>query len=89
MKAASESVCERENCTNKVFYMENPSDAGDIMKKNIENNDLILVKGSQSMRMEKVVEKIMKNPKDAHKFLCRQSKNGKIKSLKLYKYLNM
>jgi hypothetical protein len=35
------------------------------------------VKGSQGMRMEKVVEAIMQNPKEAEKLLCRQDRRWK------------
>lgn len=36
--------------------------------------DLVLIKGSQSMRMEKIVEEIMAHPEDKEKLLVRQDK---------------
>ncbi len=46
----------------------------------IQPNDIILVKASQSMRAEKIVEQLMENPQDAEKFLCRQDTTWKKKS---------
>ena len=43
----------------------------------IKEGDLILVKGSQSMRMEKLVESIMAEPEKAGELLVRQGKNWK------------
>lgn len=57
----------------KIFWFDNPGKAGDKLKEIITLKDLILVKGSQSMRMEKIVEKIMENPAKARILLCRQS----------------
>lgn len=57
----------------RIFWFDNPGKAGDKLKEIITLKDLILVKGSQSMRMEKIVEKIMENPAKARILLCRQS----------------
>ncbi|MBI2626893.1 MAG: UDP-N-acetylmuramoyl-tripeptide--D-alanyl-D-alanine ligase [Parcubacteria group bacterium] len=43
----------------------------------IKEGDLVLVKGSQSMRMEKLVESIMAEPEKAGELLVRQGKNWK------------
>jgi len=47
------------------------------VEKVIKEGDLILVKGSQSMRMEKIVEEIMAHPEDKDKLLVRQEKEWK------------
>jgi UDP-N-acetylmuramoyl-tripeptide--D-alanyl-D-alanine ligase len=40
----------------------------------ISENDVVLVKGSQGIRMEKIVEAIMKNPDQKAELLVRQEK---------------
>jgi UDP-N-acetylmuramoyl-tripeptide--D-alanyl-D-alanine ligase len=57
----------------KIFSFESPIDAAGALAQKIKPGDLILVKGSQGMRMEKIVEKIMEDPAQARKLLCRQS----------------
>lgn len=57
----------------KIFWFDNPNEAGRVLLDKINNGDLILVKGSQGMRMEKIVEKIMTDPAKARNLLCRQS----------------
>ncbi|KKT41142.1 MAG: UDP-N-acetylmuramoyl-tripeptide-D-alanyl-D-alanine ligase [Parcubacteria group bacterium GW2011_GWA2_44_13] len=47
-------------------------EAAPYIKELIKKSDLILVKGSQGMRMEKVVLEIMAHPEDAEKLLVRQ-----------------
>jgi UDP-N-acetylmuramoyl-tripeptide--D-alanyl-D-alanine ligase len=57
-----------------LFYFESPISVAEKLKQIIQPGDLILIKGSQGMRMEKVVERIMRNPRKAAEYLCRQSK---------------
>ena len=47
-------------------------EAGAYLKDLIKAGDIILVKGSQGVRMERVVEALMLNPKDKKKLLIRQ-----------------
>ena len=47
-------------------------EAAPYVKELIKKDDLILVKGSQGMRMEKVILEIMAHPEDAEKLLVRQ-----------------
>ncbi len=51
----------------------NSIDAGKFLQNEIEEGDLILVKGSQGMRMEKIVKEIMAEPLRAKELLVRQS----------------
>lgn len=49
-------------------------DAGKFIQNEIRQGDLILVKGSQGMRMEKIVKEIMAEPLRAKELLVRQDK---------------
>lgn len=55
-----------------VFQFDDSSEAGVFMKDLIKKGDIILVKGSQGMRMEKIVEELMAHPEDREKLLVRQ-----------------
>lgn len=57
---------------NQVMRFDDPVDAGKALDPLIQEGDLILVKGSQGMRMEKVVYEIMGQPKLSDKLLVRQ-----------------
>lgn len=48
--------------------------AGDYLNQVIKAGDLILVKGSQGVRMERVIERIMANPENKVDLLVRQDK---------------
>jgi UDP-N-acetylmuramoyl-tripeptide--D-alanyl-D-alanine ligase len=50
----------------------NSIEAGEYMKSIITKGDIVLVKGSQSMRMERVTKSIMLNPEKAPQLLVRQ-----------------
>lgn len=58
-----------------VFSFDTSMDAGDALAGMIREGDLILVKGSQSMRMEYAVKNIMAHPELAEVLLVRQDKN--------------
>ncbi len=48
--------------------------AGRALDPLTREGDLILIKGSQSIRMEKAVFEVMRNPEEAHKLLVRQDR---------------
>lgn len=62
-----------------IYYFENHELAVTKLKSEMRLGDLILVKGSQGMRMEKIVEEIMAQPGKASEWLCRQNKEWKEK----------
>lgn len=65
----------RENMgENKVFSLDRYEEVIPLIKEMISAKDVILVKGSQKMRLEKVVEKIMKDKDNKKSLLCRQDK---------------
>ncbi len=59
---------------NKIFKFSTSEEAKLIIQKEIKENDIIFVKGSQSIRMEKVIEEIMAEPEKAKQLLVRQDK---------------
>ncbi|EKE16205.1 MAG: hypothetical protein ACD_11C00027G0005 [uncultured bacterium] len=62
-----------------IFVFENPEIAVEKVRKILEEGDIVLVKGSQGMRMEKIVEGIMADPNQAENVLCRQNREWKKK----------
>ena len=58
----------------KIFNFNNASEAGDFLISKIHEGDVILIKGSQGMHLEKIVKKIMLRPEQAKNLLVRQSK---------------
>lgn len=59
--------------SSNIFQFDDPISAGAKVGELIKEGDFVLVKGSQGMRMEKIVEKILANPMDRENLLCRQS----------------
>lgn len=55
-----------------LFYFESSEPAGFELKNIVKEGDLILVKGSQGMRMEKAVKEIIARPEKAKDLLVRQ-----------------
>ncbi len=56
----------------RVLSLDSGTDVAAQMPALVEAGDIVLVKGSQSMRMEKVVKALMANPDDAKRLLVRQ-----------------
>ena len=57
-----------------VHSLEHPDEAASFIRALLKPGDVILVKGSQSMRMEKVVKALMQKPEDAPHLLARQDR---------------
>lgn len=62
-----------------IFTFDTSDEARKKVQELIEEGDLILVKGSQGMRMEKIVEEIMAEPEKKKELLVRQSKKWQSK----------
>jgi UDP-N-acetylmuramyl pentapeptide synthase len=57
-----------------VVSFDTASEAAEYMSKQVKSGDIILIKGSQSVRMERVVARLMLNPERAPDLLVRQEK---------------
>lgn len=57
-----------------IFEFEKIEEATAFLKEKIIYGDLILIKGSQNMRLEKIVKEIMAEPEKAKELLVRQEK---------------
>jgi UDP-N-acetylmuramoyl-tripeptide--D-alanyl-D-alanine ligase len=82
MHEAGKTLLGDNNDIKSVLFFNNPTEAGKILAGVFKEGDLILVKGSQSMRMEKVIEEIIADPTEIPSALCRQSKSWKNKEFK-------
>jgi len=60
-----------------ILQLEDPMTAAEKIFQIVREGDLVLVKGSQGMRMEKIVEKIIADPSQTKNLLCRQNKEWK------------
>jgi len=62
------------NNLTKIYKADSDAQALEILKKKIKpgKDDIILVKGSRGMRMEKIVEKLLKDPSKAKDLLVCQ-----------------
>ena len=56
----------------KIFEYDSSREAGKAVEQMLNPGDIVLVKGSQSMRMERVVEEIMTEPERKNELLVRQ-----------------
>lgn len=63
-----------------IYQFDTSIEAGKELQNMVNKNDIILVKGSQSMRMERIVEEIMAEPEKAPELLVRQDTEWKEKS---------
>lgn len=73
-KFIKEGLIESGFLSENIFEFSNSRDAGVELQNQIKKGDLILIKGSQAIRMEKVTEEIMADPQDKEKLLVRQDK---------------
>jgi len=65
----------KENGLLNILTFDNSEAACDEVQNLIQNNDLVLIKGSQGARMERIVKELMKEPDRASELLIRQEKD--------------
>ncbi|MFC1595030.1 UDP-N-acetylmuramoyl-tripeptide--D-alanyl-D-alanine ligase [Patescibacteria group bacterium] len=80
-KFIAEEAIEEGMTEHNVSSFNNSEEAGRKLQEILEPGDLVLIKGSQAMRMEKIVEEIMLEPTKAPDLLVRQEPHWKEKSL--------
>jgi len=61
----------------QVLQYEDSARAGDELKNMVQEGDVVLCKGSQVMRMERIVEQLMLEPEHAQQLLVRQDTEWK------------
>ncbi len=59
-------------CEKDILQFEDSENAGKYLQNFIQSGDVILIKGSQSIRTEKIVEEIMAHPEKKSELLVRQ-----------------
>ncbi len=72
-RGAEDAGMKRDN----IFHFETSDEAKKFVEDRIVKGDLILIKGSQGIRMEKIVKEIMADPISAEFLLVRQGKEWK------------
>jgi UDP-N-acetylmuramoyl-tripeptide--D-alanyl-D-alanine ligase len=58
----------------EIYFFDNSVTAGKFLNGVVEKGDIVLVKGSQGVRMERAIEAIMAHPEEKSKVLPRQEK---------------
>ncbi len=71
----SQSAVKKGFKVEKIFNFENAIEAGKFLVEKINSGDIVLVKGSQGMRLEKVVKEIMLEKERANEMLVRQDES--------------
>lgn len=59
---------------NRVIHMQNAVSAGRFVQDKLKQGDVVLIKGSQGVRMERAVVELMAEPERASELVCRQGK---------------
>jgi len=78
-KKIKEGAIETGMNEDKVFEFLDSREAGEFLKTFVQKNDLVLIKGSQGMRMERAVESILLDKKNKKNLLVRQDEEWKKK----------
>lgn len=73
-RATAQAALEQGLAEENILQYDNAERAGKELQQWLQPGDMVLVKGSQSMRLERVVEEVMQHPEQASQLLVRQSK---------------
>lgn len=69
MKAASRAAQEGGLDERQIASFNNSQEAGKFLQEKLKSNDIVLIKGSRAMRMERVVKEVMAKPERAGELL--------------------
>jgi len=83
MSIAVEELKRKGFPNENIYYFSNPESCGLKLQEVMREGDLVLVKGSQGARMEKVLEEVIFETLSAEDLLCRQSPDWKKKPFSL------
>lgn len=75
-----ERACATGIMSGKIRIFRDARAAGEALAQDIRTGDLVLIKGSQGMRLERAVERIMREPARASSLLVRQEPEWKKRS---------
>lgn len=67
-----------------IHWFSDPESLGNQLSASLREGDIVLLKGSQGMRLEKAVEMVMAEPSRARELLCRQSDEWRRKPFLLH-----
>lgn len=73
-RGIAEGALENGMNEKNIFQYERIERAGQELQNMLKEGDMVLVKGSQGIRLEKVVKEIMRHPEHAEELLVRQEK---------------
>jgi len=76
-KKMAEGALDEKMDEGSIFQFDNSVEAGKFVQEMLKEGDVVLLKGSQSTRMEKAVEEIMAEPEKAEDLLVRQEEEWK------------
>lgn len=62
-----------------IFHFADTESAGKFVQERMKKGDVLLIKGSQGVRMEKIVKEVMRDPLEAEELLVRQDDEWKDK----------
>jgi UDP-N-acetylmuramoyl-tripeptide--D-alanyl-D-alanine ligase len=71
-RKTAEATLEKGFAQEAVFQFDRALDAAEHLKSIVGDGDVILIKGSQGMRLERAVKELMAEPERAKELLCRQ-----------------
>ncbi len=58
--------------SDKIWHFADSSEGGEFIKDQLKPGDVVLIKGSQGVRCEKITKELMAEPEKARDLLCRQ-----------------